>query len=194
MSKGRRMRAGLGPLTAVLALLAPGLPVPAGEVAAPSAPADPWAPLSLLVGTWEGEIDGKLGTGKGVRRYELVMGDRYLVCRHRSVRLPQAKSPRGDQHEELGVFSLDRERKAIVYREFMSEGVVVRSPCVVEGMKLVCTSEAVESGPGIRARLTLEVADRYRFTEVYELGWPGKEIEHYFTNRWTRSPSPPDWD
>jgi hypothetical protein len=191
MSNGRRTRASFGLFTAVLALSAQRSPVAAEEVATPS---DPWTVLKLLVGTWEGEIDGKLGTGKGVRRYELVLGDRFLLCRHRSVRLPQEKTPEGDQHEELGVFSFDAERKTIVYREFLSEGVVVRSPCEVEGAKVVCTSEAVEGGPGIRARLTLEITDRYRFSEVYELAWPNRDLERYFTNRWTRSPRVPDWD
>ncbi len=150
--------------------------------------ADKWGPLKLLVGKWKGEIDGKLGTGRGVREYEFIQGGLFLLFRHVSVRLPQEKSPQGDQHEELGVFSFDSERKTIVLREFMSEGIVVRSPCKVEGMKVECLTEAVESGPGIRARLVLEITDRYRFTEKYEIAWPGRDFEHYFTNLWTRSP------
>ncbi|HSR68237.1 MAG TPA: hypothetical protein VLU25_09870 [Acidobacteriota bacterium] len=164
------------------------------QEAEPKGQADPWGPLKLLVGTWEGEISGKLGTGKGLRRYRFILGDRFLESRHVSVRLPQEKSPEGDQHEELGVFSYDSQQKRLVYREFMKEGVVVRSACEVDGMKVVCTSEAVESGPGIRARLTLEISDAYRFTEIYHLGWPGRELEHYFTNRWTRTVRPHDWD
>lgn len=155
---------------------------------------DPWAPLRLLVGAWEGAIDGKLGKGRGLRRYEFINKGSFLLCRHLSVRLPQEKSPDGDQHEELGVFSFDSQRKLLVYREFLSEGVVVQSPCEVDGMRIVCTSETVESGPGIRARLTLEIKDRYRFTEKYELAWPGqKELEHYFTNHWIRAPRPQGW-
>lgn len=194
MSQRACARPGFGLLPLVLALLALGISAPAEETTEPSAPADPWTLLRLLVGTWQGEIDGKLGAGSGARRYELVMNDHYLLCRHRSVRLPQEKSPEGDQHEELGVFSFDRERKTLVYREFMPEGVVVRSPCEVEGTKVVCVSEAVESGPGIRARLTLEITDRFRFTEVYELAWPDRELEHYFTSHWIRSPALPDWN
>ncbi len=165
-----------------------GQETPPAETAADSAE-KAWAPLKLLEGNWEGRISGKLGTGTAVRSYEFVMGGLYLVSRHDSVRLPQEKSPQGDQHQELGVFSFDRQRRTIVYREFMSEGVVVRSPCRVDGMKVVCTTEFVESGPGIRARLTLEIQDRYRFTEIYELAFPGEELELYFTNRWTRTPS-----
>lgn len=152
---------------AVLALIATLTPAGAQEEPTPDRPSDPWAVLKQLEGTWDGEIDGKLGTGRGVRRYQLILDDQFLLCRHRSVRLPQDKSPAGDQHEELGVFSFDRERQAIVYREYMIEGVVVRSRCQAAGSKLVCTSEAVESGPGIRSRLTLEITDRYRFTETY---------------------------
>ena len=192
MSRSRRV---VACLAFVAALAGPsGRSVLAAQAETPQSATDPLILLKQLVGTWEGEIDGKLGKGKGVRHYEMILGGRFLLCRHRSVRVPQEKSPKGDQHEELGVFSFDSERKTIVYREFMSEGVVVRSPCEVAGSRVVCTSEAVESGPGIRARLVLEIADRYRFTETYELGWPGKEMEHYFTNQWTRSPAAMDWD
>jgi hypothetical protein len=191
MARAERVAAGLSTLVAG-ALLAMGPALAAQEAGAP--PADPWGVLRQLVGSWDGQIDGKLGTGRGVRRYELIMGGRYLVCHHRSVRLPQEKSPTGDEHEELGVFSFDRERKTIVYREFLNEGVVVRSACEVEARKVSCVSEAVENGTGTRARLTLEFNDRYHFTETYDLGFPNREIEHYFTNHWTRTPVSHDWD
>ena len=158
-------------------------------------PDDVFGPLRLLEGAWEGAIDGKLGTGTGVRRYEFIMHGKFLMSRHISVRLPQEASPEGDEHEELGVFSYDSERKSLVLREFMGEGVVVRSPCTVDGMEIVCVSEAVESGPGIRARLTLTITDQYRFTERYEIAWSGdQELEHYFTNSWTRAARPHGWD
>lgn len=185
-------------LTSLLLLAMPAASLLAQEgeqkEAEPQEQADHWGPLKLLVGTWEGEISGKLGTGKGLRRYRFILGNQFLESRHVSVRLPQEKSPEGDQHEELGVFSYDSQQKRLVYREFMKEGVVVQSACKIDGMKVVCTSEQVENGPGIRARLTLEISDAYRFTEIYELGWPGREIEHYFTNRWTRAVRPRDWD
>jgi len=194
MSRNRSIRFEIGLLAALLLFLVHSLPIRAEEEAEPGEPADtadPWGPLKLLVGGWGGEIEGKLGQGRGVRRYEFGMGGHFLICRHNSVRLPQEESPKGDQHEELGVFSYDSERKTIVYREFMmNEGVMVRSPCQIDGMKVVCASEAVESGPGIRTRLTLEIIDRYHFSEVYELAWsPEKELELYFTNRWTRAPT-----
>ncbi len=191
MSKSRRLKRAGWSVGVTMTLMAPGAQVRGQETPRPEA----WSSaLELLAGTWEGEIDGKLGVGKGMRRYEFVLGGRFLLSRHLSVRLPQAKSAKGDQHEEIGVFSYDTERKTIVYREFMVEGVVVQSPCAVTGTKVVCTSESVESGPGIRARLTLEIADRFRFTEKYELAFPGEELQPYVTVHWTRSAVPRGWN
>ncbi len=158
-------------------------------------PDHPWGPLALLEGAWTGAIAGKLGTGKGVRRYEFILGGKFLMSRHISVRLPQEASPEGDEHEELGVFSYDSVRETIVLREFMGEGVVVRSICSIDDMTVVCESEAVESGPGIRARLTLTIPDRFHFKEDYEIAWTeDQELQQYFSNEWTRAPRPAGWD
>ena len=149
---------------------------------------DPWGPLRSLEGHWEGAISGKLGTGTGVRDYELILDGQYLMFRHDSVREPQEKSPEGDHHRELAVFSFDSERGKIVLREFMVEGFVNRYLCDLNGMKLACVTEHVESGPGFRARLELEIESPYAFTERFELAGPGEELELYFTNRWSRRP------
>ena len=164
-----------------------------GQTAPPAQP-DHWAPLRPLVGWWEGSVDGRLGTGRAVRRYEFVVGGNYLLSRHASVRLPQEKSPEGDHHEEMGIFSFDQQRQKLVYREFMVEGVVPRSVCETDGSTIVCTTEAVESGPGIRARLTLEIVDRFRFVERYELGFPGEELQSYIEIQWTRKPVADLWN
>ena len=149
---------------------------------------DPWEPLRLLEGTWEGAIDGRLGQGVGRRTYGFIFDGLYLFSRHASVRLPQEKSPEGDHHRELAVYSYDRERGTIVLREFMVEGYVVRSTCETEPRRFVCTAEAVESGPGMQSRLTIEISDPYRLEETFELAWPGDELQVLFTNTWTRVP------
>jgi len=170
------------------ALLALALTLAAGS-SAQTPVDDPWGPLRHLEGQWEGAIEGRLGTGTGLREYEFVLGGQFLLSRHASVRLPQEKSPGGDHHQELAVFSYDTERQSIVLREFMSEGVVPRSLCALTGDRVVCTTEHVESGPGIRARLTLDFESPHAFTETYELAFPRDEtLKHYFTNHWTRRP------
>lgn len=154
----------------------------------PPATDDHWGPLRLLEGSWKGAIDGRLGRGTGVRRYEFLFEERYLVARHTSVRLPQEKSPNGDHHRELAVYSFDRERKTIVLREFINEGYVLRHTCDVGEMRFVCETESVESGTGMKARLTIELQDRYRFVETFEIAGRGEELQHYFSNEWTRVP------
>jgi hypothetical protein len=147
-----------------------------------------WEALRPLVGTWEAGIEGRLGQGVGRRRYEFIFDGLFLTSRHASVRLPQEKSPEGDYHRELAVYSFDRERGLVVLREFIVEGYVLRYTCQVEPGKFVCTTEEVENGPGMRARLTVEIKDRYRLVEIFELAGPGEELKLYFTNQWTRVP------
>ncbi len=149
---------------------------------------DPWGPLRSLEGHWEGAISGKLGTGTGVRDYEFILDGHYLTFRHDSVRAPQERSPEGDHHRELAVFSFDSERQKIVLRTFMIEGFILQYLCDVTGTKITCESEHVESGPGFRARVEIDIKSRYEFTERFELAEPGEELELYFTNRWTRGP------
>ncbi|MFQ5528277.1 MAG: hypothetical protein ACE5GX_18735 [Thermoanaerobaculia bacterium] len=154
-----------------------------------SASTDPWEPLRFLAGEWNGSIDGRLGTGTGKRHYELVLGGRFLVMKHSSVRLPQEKSPEGDNHEEIGIFSVDGERNKLVLRSFNIEGFTLRYVCSRETGRLVCVTEEIENGRGIRARLTLTKQSRHSFEEVFEIAWREEEdLSVYFTNTWTRSP------
>jgi hypothetical protein len=159
-----------------------------GSEGAPAAQGDPWGPLRLLVGTWDGAISGQLGTGTGVREYELILDESFLLYRQASVRIPQEASPAGDFHRELCIFSYDTERETIVLREFFVEGVVSRSTCDIEGSTVTCIAEEIENGTGMQARLTLEIHDAFSFDEVYELAFPGEELSVYFTNHWTRRP------
>lgn len=152
---------------------------------------DPWGPLRSLEGHWQGAISGKLGTGTGVRDYELILDEHFLTFRHDSVREPQEKSPEGDHHRELSIFSFDSERQKIVLRSFNVEGFVLQYLCNAAGNKITCESERVESGPGFRARMEIDIKSPYEFTGRFELAEPGKDLELYFTNRWTRAPKLP---
>jgi hypothetical protein len=150
---------------------------------------DPWVAHRLLPGTWEAEIDGRLGQGTGSRRYEFIFDDQFLVGRHASVRLPQELSPDGDYHRELSVYSFDSNRDTIVLRQFIVEGYVLQFTCKTEPQKFVCETEHIENGPNMAARMTVEFESPYRFTENFELANPGEELQLYFTITWTRVPS-----
>ena len=56
-------------------------------------------------------------------------------------------------------------------------------------MRIVCSSESIEGGAGMKARKTLEIESPYRFVETYELASPGQELQTYFENTWTREPA-----
>ncbi len=152
-------------------------------------PKDPWTLFRLLIGSWSGSIDGKFGTGNGIREYRFILGDRFVLSRHESIRPPQEKSPKGDHHRELGVFSLDRERGKLVYRQFLVEGFVSQYVCEVEPRGFVCLTESVENGAGLRARWSVDIQDRYHFQESFELASGENDFELYFSNQWNRRPA-----
>ena len=150
---------------------------------------DPWESVRFLAGEWNGSIDGRLGRGTGKRHYEFVLGGRFLVMKHSSVRLPQEKSPDGDNHGEIGIFSIDGERNKLVFRSFNIEGFILQYVCNVETGRLVCVTEQIENGRGIRARLTVTQQSNHSFDEVFEIAWrEGEDLSVYFTNKWTRAP------
>jgi IstB-like ATP binding protein len=58
------------------------------------------------------------------REYTEMFGSRFIHVRNRSTYAPQEKNPKGEVHEDLGVFSYDGARKRIVLRQFHVEGFV----------------------------------------------------------------------
>ena len=83
---------------------------------------DPWQPLQYFLGDWKGESSGKAGDGKGTRTYDFVMEDNYVYCRNIMEFKPQKNNPQGEIHEDWGMFSFDKTRSKIVFRQFNVEG------------------------------------------------------------------------
>ena len=160
------------------------------ECAAQQPPAtDGLAMVSPLVGRWTGTTEGQPGTGTVERDYERVLGDRFIRVENRSTYPPQPKNTKGEVHRDVGFFSYDRARKAIVFRQFHAEGFV--NQYVVDPSStpahIVMTTEAIENiPPGWRARETY-VIQVDRLEETFELAAPGKEFEVYSKNRLTRA-------
>lgn len=155
------------------------------------APVDPLAPIAGLVGRWTGTAEGQPGKGTVERHYERVLGARFIQARNRSTYPPQEKNTKGEEHEDLGIFSYDRARKAIVFRQFHVEGFVnqyVMDAGSTAG-RIVFTSEAIENIPaGWRARETYVLSSPDQLEEIFELAEPGKEFEVYSRSRLTRTP------
>lgn len=154
------------------------------------APKAPWDSLKFFVGHWQGTTQGKPGRGKGEREYQFVLGGRFLRATNHTVYPPQEKNPKGEVHEDLGLYSYDARRRKFVLRQFHVEGFVneyVEQGSAADRKTLVFVTEGIENTPdGWRARETYKVVNQNEYTETFELAEPQKEFEVYAQSRWKR--------
>ena len=140
------------------------------------------APLDPLLGKWQGTQEGQPGTGTVTREYTRDLKSRIVRGHNRSVYPVQEKNPKGEDHENLDLFSFDNGRKQIRFRQFHQEGFVIHyvmEPPVTPGV-LVFVSEAIENIPaGYRARETYTFAGNDRLEEVFEIADPGTDFALY---------------
>jgi hypothetical protein len=154
------------------------------------APVETLAPLGRLVGRWTGTSEGQPGKGQVDRQYERVLGSKFIQARNRSTYPPQEKNPKGETHEDLGLFGFDRARKRIVFRQFHIEGFVNQYVLEPSGTadRMVFTSESIENIPaGFRARETFVFSSNDQFEEIFEIAEPGKDFEVYSRSKLTRA-------
>jgi hypothetical protein len=147
------------------------------------------APLDFLIGRWEGTSEGQPGNGQVRRKYTRVLGGQFIRVQNQSTYKPQEKNPKGEVHEDVGMFSFDNARLRLVLRQFHTEGFVnqyVHDPA--ETGKLVFTTEAIENIPaGWRARETYIARGADEFEEIFELSEAGKDFELYSHARLNRA-------
>ena len=151
--------------------------------------ADNLAPLAPLIGRWTGTSEGQPGKGTVERDYERALGSRFIRIRNRSTYSPQEKNPKGEIHEDEGLFSFDRARKRVVFRQFHVEGFVTTYVHDLDTKPgtLSFTSEAIENIPaGWRARETYILHGVDDLEEIFELAEPGKEFTVYSRSRLKR--------
>jgi hypothetical protein len=147
------------------------------------------AALDPFIGRWRGTTEGQPGKGTVEREYTRVLKSRFVRATNRSAYPPQDRNPKGEEHEDVGLFSVDRARKRIVLRQFHVEGFV--NQYVQEGGTaagtLVFVTESIENIPaGWRARETYTWFGPDEFEEVFELAAAGKPFEVYSRARLTR--------
>lgn len=151
---------------------------------------DPWAPLRFLIGEWTGTASGEPGTGTASRRYEFILGGHFIHERNTSTYPPQEKNKPGEGHQHWSIFSYDKNRETIVFRQFHQEGFVVvyaLNSSLSTSSKLVFDSEQIENfGSSWKARETYEVISDNEYTETFELARPDKPFEVYSRNQFKR--------
>ncbi len=151
---------------------------------------DPWSRMKFLEGKWEGTGSGEPGVSTVEREYRFVLGGKFLFVQSKSTYAPQEKNPRGEVHEEWGLFSFDRRRKSFVLRQFHVEGFVnqfVLDSTFSDSTTLVFVTESIENiAPDWKARETYRMLGEDEFIEIFELTPPGKEFAVYSENRLKR--------
>jgi hypothetical protein len=109
-------------LLAVALCLIPAILSEAGQQ--PATGSEPLAALDPVIGRWHGTSEGRPGNATVDREYTRILNSRFVHVNNRSVYPPQERNAKGEQHEDLGIFSVDRSRKQIVFRQFHVEGFV----------------------------------------------------------------------
>ena len=150
-----------------------------------AAPTDVWAQFRFFVGTWKGAGAGSPGAGMGEQTWAFILRGTFLQVRNKAVFDPQEKNPKGEVHEDMGIFSYDKAREKYVLRQFHVEGffnqyVLESLPAAAEGKTFVFVSEAIENIPaGFKARLTYRILDPDTFEQTFDLAPPGQAFTCY---------------
>ncbi|HEY8880823.1 MAG TPA: heme-binding beta-barrel domain-containing protein [Roseateles sp.] len=147
-----------------------------------AAQTDALSPLDRFVGDWQGTASGQAGSGMVTRRYERVLGGRFIRETNTSRYPAQAQNPKGEVHEHSGMFSYDKARKTLMLRQFHIEGFVntYRQASEAGAAVLVFESEGFENFSNRwKARETYEFKDDDAFVETFELAAPEQPFQVY---------------
>jgi len=163
----------------------------AGVAAEPSK--DGLAELRWMEGDWRGVGEGDPGTSGSERHVDAYLGNKYIRATGQSVYPKQEKSPKGEVHSQLNLWSFDRARGAIVMREFDTLGFVctyVLDKAASAPDRWVLVAESLENVPkGWKARYVVTRKSDDEYHEMLELDPDGKGFQPYVTNRFLKVPS-----
>ncbi|HET9367009.1 MAG TPA: hypothetical protein VFO22_02980 [Candidatus Udaeobacter sp.] len=153
------------------------------EPAQPDEKADPWKPLRVFIGKWEGDVAGEPGTGKTEREYAFILKEHFIQVLNKSTYPPQKKNPKGETHEDIGFLSYDKAAKKLMLRQFHIEGFVnqfASEKISDDGRTIVFVSTAIENiAPGWRARETYRILNDDEFIETFALAAPNRDFATY---------------
>jgi len=144
---------------------------------------DPWGPLRVFEGKWEGTVAGKPGKQFSSREYRFVSNGTFLWQYDHSVYEVTSPEAAPKVREDFGHFSYDKFLQKIIWRQFHSEGFVNEyrldsvSP---DGKSFEFVTVRIENlPPGWRAKKSYRVLSTDEFEETFSLAPPGKEFATY---------------
>ena len=149
-----------------------------------------WGSLTILIGKWEGEGIGKWGESNLFREYEYLMGGTYIIGKNKSTYEKQEKNPKGEIHDNWGIFSYDKRKAKYVLRQFHAEDIT--NTYSLDSLKLFegiyeFESESIENfNEGWKAKEVYKILNHDEFIEIFYLSGPGKEYQEYVRNTFRR--------
>ena len=150
---------------------------------------DTWEPFQFFIGKWSGIGEGKSGESTVEREYQFKLNKKFIYNFNRAVFKPTEKNKKGEIHEDFGVFSYDRIRKAYIFRQFHVEGFINHYVAEISSDRKTYTfvSESLENMPqGWKVRIVIKIEGKDTFRERFELAGTGKEFGCLITNRFAR--------
>jgi hypothetical protein len=146
--------------------------------------------IAFLIGKWTGEGEGFGQTSQVEHSYRYVLQNRFIESKTKSIVSDDDESIL-EVHEDLGMFSYDTEREAIVLRQFHSEGYVnvytMDDPSEHAG-GIVFTSDKTEGAGGLLARLRYDLESTGSYTVSLDLANPGQDFRECQVVRMRRVP------
>jgi len=145
-----------------------------------AAQSDPWAPIRIFEGKWQGTVTGKPGTQFSRREYRFELDGKFLSQHDDSVY--EAKSPDGRQRTrvDFGFFSYDKIAQKLVWRQFHSEGFVneyTLESVSAEGRSFDFVTRYIENQPpGFRAKKSYRIISPDEIEETFSLAPPGADF------------------
>ena len=159
------------------------LPIAVLVVISAAAQSDPWAPIRIFEGKWEGTVTGKPGKQFSSREYRFELNGKFLSQRDKSVYEPKSPGMKPKTREDFGFFSYDTYLKKIVWRQFHSEGFVneyTLDSISADGKSFEFVTVRIENlAPGWRAKKSYRVISADEIEETFSLAPPGKEFDVY---------------
>jgi len=147
------------------------------------AQSDPWAPLRVFEGKWEGTITGQPGKQASSREYQFVSNGTFLWQRDHSVYEAKSSTDAPKVREDFGYFSYDKFLKTIVWRQFHSEGFVneyrLESVSPDDKSFEFVTVRIENLPPGWRAKKSYRVLSDDEIVETFSLAPPEKDFDVY---------------
>jgi predicted enzyme related to lactoylglutathione lyase len=142
---------------------------------------DVWKPFTFFIGRWYGTFAGERGRGTVEREYRQLFDGAFLKEATTFTYEPSQQHPKGEVRRRIGLFSLDRERKTLLRRDFESGGSVSQSTLASvsgDGTTIMFLHEGDENVPsGWRAREVYTISGTNEMSEEFQLAAPGKEFE-----------------